>query len=167
MIGRGVCDMVLDLRRALFSEMATVQVGMLGVQGSALPFEPMVHLMAPSSPELWFLAEPDSDLVKAIEGSSTAAYCVTGRNHDLHACLTGPVRLAPDRRGLERVWSISAEAMFPGGLSNIDWTPLQVKVAEAVVWARPESAVVPGMEMILSTLQEQTLTDDKRQVLRF
>lgn len=159
--------MVLDLRRALFSEMAMVQVGMFGVQGAALPFEPMVHLMAPSTPELWFLAEPDSDLVKAIEGSSTASYCFTGRNHDLHACLSGPVRLAPDRRGLERVWSISAEALFPGGLSNIEWTPLQVKMTEAVVWASPQSAVVPGMEMIRPTLQVHALTHGKRQVLKF
>lgn len=159
--------MGVDLRRALFSEMAMVQVGMLGVQGVALPFQPMVHLMTPSSPELWFLAEPDSDLVKAIEGPATAAYCFTGRNHDLHACLTGPVRLAPDRRGLERVWSISAEALFPGGLSGIDWTPLQMKVAEAAVWASPCSAVVAGMEMILPTLKDQALTEEKRQVIRF
>lgn len=159
--------MGLDLRRALFSEMAMVQVGMLGVQGAALPFQPMHHLMAPSSPELWFLAEPDSDLVKAIDGSATATYCLTGRNHDLHACLTGPVRLAPDRRGLERVWSISAEGRFPGGLSSIDWTPLQVKVAEAAVWASPESAVLAGMEMILPTLKDQALTEEKHQLIRF
>ena len=47
---------------------------MWGVLGAARPFQPMRHLMAPSSPELWFLAEPDSDLVKAIDGSATATY---------------------------------------------------------------------------------------------
>lgn len=158
--------MTLDLRRALLSEMAMVQVGMLGVQGSALPLQPMVHLMGPTHDECWFLSEPDSDLVKAIDGTATAVYCFTGRNHDLHACLTGPMRLAPDRRGLERVWSITAEALFPGGLSGIEWTPLQVRLAEASVWASPHSAVVTGMEMILPTLREEALTEPRKQVIR-
>ena len=159
--------MTLDLRRALFAEMAMVQVGMLGVQGAALPLQPMFHLMVPSSPEMWFLAEPDSDLVKSIDGLTTGTYCLIGRDHDLHACLTGPMRLAPDRRGLERVWSISAEALFPGGLSNLEWTPLQMRIAEASVWASPESAVVAGMEMILPTLQGDVLDGAKKQVFRF
>ncbi len=160
--------MAVDLRRTLFSEMAMVQVGMLGVQGTALPFQPMVHLMAPVPRELWFLAEPDSDLVKATFGADpgqavAGIYCFTGRNHDLHACLTGPLRLAPDRRGLEQVWSISAEALFPGGLSDIEWTPLQMRLAEASVWASVESAVVTGMETVLPDLRDQART----QVIRF
>ncbi len=160
--------MAFDLRRALFSEMAVVQVGMLGVQGAALPLQPMVHLMALHAwPELWFLAEADSDLVKAIGPSADAVYGLTGRNHDLHACLTGPVRQAPDRRGLERVWSITAEALFPGGLSDIEWVPLHMRVAEASVWASVQSAVLQDMEMILPGLQQDPLTEAKKQVIRF
>lgn len=159
--------MAAGLRRALFSEMAMVQVGMLGVQGVALPLQPMIHLMAPALPELWFLAETDSDMVKSVETAAVGVYCFTGRNHDLHACLTGPLRLAPERRGLERVWSISAEAAFPGGLSNIEWMPLQMRLAEATVWASPDSAVVAGMEMILPTLREETLDAAQQEVIRF
>lgn len=160
-----------DLRRDLFNELAMVQVGMLGVVGSGLHLQPMYHLTIPGEPLIWFLAEADSDLVAAIGAGGRARYCLTGRNHDFHASLTGPIAPAPDRQGLERVWSVAAEAQFPGGLGDLEWLPLRFELAEARVWHSPESAVLAGMEAILSSLVSDSPPDrpaeKRRGVLRF
>lgn len=142
-----------DLRRVLLQELAIVQVGLLGLRDSPLPFRPMVHLLVPDSGRLWFLAETDTDFVRACEGSrAEAVYCLTGRNHDVHACLTGLIRTVPDRQGLQHAWSITAEAQFPGGLADIEWMPMCLTLREADVWRSPESAVLAGMEAIAAAL---------------
>lgn len=135
-------------------DLAVVQVGMLGVRGTPLPFRPMAHLVGADLSALWFLAEADTDLVRAVEGGAEAWYCLTGRAHDRYACIGGPIRTVPDRQGLERVWSITAEAMFPGGLGDIEWMPLRLDPREADVWAEPSSAVLAGMDAIASALPD-------------
>lgn len=137
-----------------------MQVGMLGVRGTPLPFRPMAHLMAPEAERLWFLAEADTDLVRAVElPGAEAWYCLTGRNHDRYACIGGPIRTVPDRQGLEKVWSITAEAMFPGGLADIEWMPLCLTPCEADVWAEPSSAVLAGMDAIASALADAPVAE--------
>lgn len=149
------CD-PLDLLKALTQELSVVQVGMLGVQGAPLPFRPMAHLVGPGAGTLWFLAETDTDLVRAVEASGAQAfYCLTGRNHDRYACLSGAIRTVPDRQGLERVWSITAEALFPGGLTDIEWMPLCLKLDAADIWAEPRTAVLAGMDAITSAFPEE------------
>ena len=145
----------VDLRRALMQELSAVQVGMLGVLGSPLPFRPMAHLVAPDLGALWFLAETDTDLVRAVEqAGAEGSYCVTGRNHDRYACLHGSIRTVPDRQGLEKVWSITAEALFPGGLADIEWMPLCMTLRTADVWSEPRSTVLPGMDAIAASLPD-------------
>lgn len=155
-----------DLRRDLFNELAMVQVGMLGIVGSGLHLQPMVHLTIPGDPLMWFLAEADSDLVAALGDGGQARFCLTGRNHDFHACLTGPIRPVPDRQGLEQVWSVTAEARFPGGLADIEYIPLRFEPAEAAVWLSAESAVLAGMEAILSSIGQARPSGERRAVLR-
>ncbi len=46
-------------------DLAVVQVGMLGVRGTPLPSAPMAHLVGADLSALWFLAEADTDLVRA------------------------------------------------------------------------------------------------------
>lgn len=147
-------DTERHLHRRLVHELAAVQAGMLGVAGSDLHPRPMFHLTIPGEPVLWFLAEADSDLHAAIGAGATANYCLTGHRHDFHACLTGTIRPAPDRQGLERVWSVAAEARFPGGLADLDWMPLRMDMTEAAVWTSPAPAVLTGMDLILSGLPD-------------
>lgn len=153
------------LRRALYAELAVVQAGLLEVIGAGSHPRPMYHLSAGASAgkgaELWFLTPADSDLVAEVGQGATARFCLTGHRHDLFASLTGPIRTAPDRQGLERVWSPAAEAQFPGGLQDLEWTPLHMQPAEAAVWTTARSAVLEGMDLILSGLAErQDRTDD-------
>lgn len=158
----------VDLSKTLFHELSVVQVGMLGVQGSTLPFRPMAHLTQTDGAALWFLAETDSDLVRACEAAEAEAfYCLTGRNHDRYACLAGPIRTVPDRQGLQNVWSITAEALFPGGLADIEWMPLCLTLRAADVWASPESAVLAGMDAIASALPDDRPERQLHQHLAF
>lgn len=154
MVARALTPM--DLRKALLQELSVVQVGMLGVRGTPLPFRPMAHLLAPDLGAIWFLAETDTDLVRKVEGAGAEAwYCLIGRGHDRYACLGGPIRTVPNRQGLERVWSITAEAMFPGGLADIEWMPLRMDLREADVWVEPQSAILAGMEAITTALSDE------------
>lgn len=159
--------MTADLRRELFNELAMVQVGMLGVVGSGQHLQPMVHLTIPGDPVMWFLAEADSDLVAALGGGGQGRFCLTGRNHDFHASLTGPIRPVPDRQGLEKVWSVAAEARFPGGLADIEYTPLRFEPDEALVWLSAESAILAGMDAILSSIGADRPAGPRRALVRF
>jgi general stress protein 26 len=141
-----------DLRRRLVHELAMVQAGMLGVPGSGLHPQPMFHLTIPGEALIWFMAEADSDLLAAIGNGTAGRYLLTGHRHDLHASLCGRLTPAPDRQGLERVWSVAAETRFPGGLGDLDWVPLRFALSEAAVWASPQPALMTGMDMILSGL---------------
>lgn len=145
------------LRRALFHELAAVQVGMLGIIGAGGHPRPMVHLVIPGEAALWFLAEADGDLAAEVGTGAEARHLLTGHRHDLYASLTGPIRPVPDRQGLERVWSPAAEAIFPGGMGDLDWLPLRLTVAEAAVWRSAQSALVAGMDLILSGLSDPAL----------
>lgn len=156
-----------DLRRALSNELAMVQVGMLGIMGAGQHLRPMYHLTIPGDPLIWFLAEADSDLVASVGSRAQARYCLTGRNHDFHASLTGPIIPAPDRQGLERVWSVAAETLFPGGLGDLEWSPLRFEPAEAAIWLSPESAILTGMEAILSSIGPERATGSRHAVLHF
>jgi len=145
-----------------------VQVGMLGVQDTPMPFRPMAHLVGPDPGTLWFLAGTDTDLVRAVESPGARAfYCLTGRNHDRYACLSGPIRTVPDRQGLERVWSVTAEALFPGGLADIEWMPLCLTLETADVWAEPQSAIIAGMDAITAALSDPPPADRMHTVLTF
>lgn len=150
----------VDLHKVLMQELAVVQVGMLGVRDTPLPFRPMAHLVAPDLSAIWFLAETDTDLVRAVEHPGAQGwYCLTGRAHDRYACIGGPIVTMPDRQGLERVWSITAEALFPGGLADIEWMPLRLTPQDVDVWAEPQTAVLAGMEAIASALPEEKLKE--------
>lgn len=138
------------LRRALFQELVAVQAGLLGIIGAGGHPRPMVHLAVPGGDALWFLAEADGDLTAEVGTGAEARYLLTGHRHDLFASITGPIWPVSDRQGLETVWSPAAEAIFPGGLGDLDWLPLRMRMAEAMVWTSPRSAVVAGMDLILS-----------------
>lgn len=127
-----------------------MQTGLLGIIGVGGHPRPMVHLAVPGGDVLWFLAEADSDLTAEVGTGAEARYLLTGHRHDLFASITGPIRPVPDRQGLEAVWSPAAEAIFPGGLGDLDWLPLRLRMAEAMVWTSAHSAVVAGMDLILS-----------------
>ena len=125
----------MGLWPALAAEMGRVRVGMLGVQGSALPLCPMLHLPEREVTALWFLAEADADLVKTVAaGGCCGIYAFVGADHDFYASLAGPIRTVPDRRGLETVWTDAAEARFPGGLGDIEWMPLRLELRDAALW---------------------------------
>jgi general stress protein 26 len=127
--------MAADLRKTLFEELTRVQVGFLGVQDpTILHPQPMVHLCSQDRPDIWFLAAADSDLVRMLGDGTRGIYCLAGYNHDFHATLCGPLRPVPDRQGLEKIWSPQAERLFPGGLGDIEWTPLKLSLEEASIW---------------------------------
>lgn len=157
------------LRRALFHELAAVQAGLLGIIGARGHPRPMVHLAIPGKADLWFMAEADSDLTAAVGTGAAARYLLTGHRHDLFASMTGPIQPVPERQGLEQVWSPAAEALFPGGLGDPDWLPLRMHITEAAVWTTPYSAVVAGMDMILSAAISPTdrPVAERGAVLRF
>lgn len=66
----------------------------------------------PDAAQPWFLANTDTDFVRATEQSGAEPwYCLTGRNHDHYACNGWPIHTLPDRNAPEKVCSITAEVL--------------------------------------------------------
>lgn len=128
-----------------------VSAGMLGVSGSGQHMQPMHPYVDRDKRSIWFFAKRDSDIAKAAITGSQAHFCVIGKGHDYHACVSGTVREGVDEQALDRYWNSVAEAWF-NEKHDPNLTMIELDLKDGVAWASTSSTVLFGWEILKSNM---------------
>ena len=136
----------------LWEQLDDVHAGMLGVEGSGQHMQPMAPQLDREAGTIWFYTRNDSDLAKAAGGGAKAHFCVIGKDHDYHACISGPLRQTADRAKIDQFWSPVVAAWFEGGKDDPALTMLALSMEEAAIWASSSNPITFGWEIAMANL---------------
>lgn len=131
----------------LWQQLEEIHAGMLGVEGSSQHMQPMAPQLERDAKTIWFFSKKSSDLVRAIGTGNRAHFCVIGKDHDYHACLSGTIVQNPDKAKIDQFWSPVVNAWFDGGKDDPDLTLLEMTLYDAAIWASSGSALTFGWEI--------------------
>jgi general stress protein 26 len=108
-------------------------IGMLGLAGAQeAALQPMTAFAERETGRLWFFTYKDTDLAEAVGGGAAAMFVY--QRDDLQACLTGRLRLQPDRERMDRYWNPVVAAWYPQGKDDPRLTMLCFDAEAAQVW---------------------------------
>jgi len=124
----------------LWKQLDDVRAGMLGVEGSHSHMQPMGHMTDQDNARLWFFTSRGGDLFNEIGGGKRAHFCLTGKKHDYHACLSGQLSESRDRAKIDELWSDIAGAWF-NGKDDPDLALLSFELDDAAIWASTRNPV--------------------------
>lgn len=145
--------------RQLWDEIAKIHAGMLGIEGSHMHFQPMAPHVDTKTSTIWFFTKSDTDLVRHVGNGAKAHFCVVGKDHDYHACLSGVVTERKDSAKLEEYWSSIVEAWYEGGKADPKLTMLAMHVDDAEIWASTGSALKFGWEIAKANMNDNETPD--------
>lgn len=134
-------------REQLFDELSRVRAGMLGVNHGAWGPAPMSPLIERENWKIFFFTKRSSHLVASVGLGGQAQFCLVGKDHDYYARLTGPIIQNSESAAIDRHWSATASAWFPGGRDDPDLSLLEFTPNEAEIWASTDSSAVFAWEM--------------------
>lgn len=154
--------------RQLWSEIDAIHAGMLGIEGAPMHMQPMAPHADPKTNTVWFFSRNDTDLVQAIRPGTRAHFCVVGKDHDYHACLTGVIEVRKDPAKIDEYWSAVTAAWYEHGKTDPHLTLLALHVDDAEIWASTDSSLKFGWEIAKANLNEEKMPDvSVRQHLAF
>ena len=146
-------------KEQLWDQVDDIHAGMLGVEGFGQHMQPMAPQVDRDASTIWFYTRKDSDLAKAAGDGAKAHFCVVGKSHDYHACMSGSLRQTEDRAKIDQFWSPIVEAWFEGGKDDPALTMLALSLEEAAIWASSANPITFGWE-----IAKANLTDDQPDV---
>lgn len=147
-------DTLEEPAEQLWEQLDDIHAGMLGVEGSGQHMQPMAPQLDRDANIIWFYSRRDSDLARAAGGGSRAHFCVIGKDHDYHACLSGTLRQVDEGAPVDRFWSPVVAAWFEGK-HDPALTMLELDLEEAAIWASPSSALAFGWEILKANLTDE------------
>ena len=133
--------------KQLWDEIDGIHAGMLGVENSGLLMQPMAPQTDRKTNTIWFFTKTDAELVKAIKPGSRAHFCVVGKDHDYHACISGRIMLRRDPAKVDEYWSSVVEAWFDHGKEDPRLTMLALEIEDVEIWASTGSKLKFGWEI--------------------
>lgn len=146
-------------KRQLWDEINGVHAGMLGLEGTHMHFQPMAPNVDTKTNTIWFFTKADTDLVRAIGAGGRAHFCVTGKNHDYHACLSGPIEVRLDAAKRDEYWSAVTAAWYEQGKEDPLLTMLAFKVDDAEIWASTNSTLKFGWEIAKANMTDEKMPE--------
>jgi general stress protein 26 len=143
----------------LWGEIGSVHAGMLGIEGSGLPMQPMSPNADPKGNSIWFYAKSSSELASAINGGSDAEFCVVGKNHDYHASLKGTLSVQRDLLKIDEYWNSVVAAWFEHGKDDPDLTMLRLRLRDGQIWASTGNTLKFGWEIARANYSDEKTPD--------
>ncbi len=134
----------------LFEEIGRARAGMLGLQGSEMPLKPMTAYLDDDNRRIVFFTARDHDLTAAVAPGSHAHFCLVGKDHDYHACLSGTIAQVHDTALIDRFWNPIISAWYPGGKIDPKLILLVLSLEDAAIWASTDSTLRFGWEIVKS-----------------
>jgi general stress protein 26 len=124
----------------LWRELKHVNAGMIGIQGSHSHMQPMAHMCDQDGAKLWFFTGRSGDFFKEAGSGSRAHFCLVGKKHDYHACLSGELRESRDRSKIDEFWNDMAAAWWKGK-DDPDLALLEFDLEDAAIWASTRNPI--------------------------
>lgn len=142
-----------DPEHQLFDQIDGVHAGMLGIEGEGA-MQPMAPELDRATKTIWFFTKKDTDLARSIGASARGMFCLVGKHHDYHACLSGRLEQRLDPEVRDRFWNSVAEAWFEGGKDDPDLTMLALVLDEGHIWASTNSTLKFGWQIAKANLTD-------------
>lgn len=143
----------------LWEEIEGVHAGMLGLVGSEMHMQPMAPFVDRQTHTIWFFTKTDSELVTALRPGSRAHFCVVGKKHDYHACLSGRLVETKDPAKIDEYWNSVVAAWYEGGKSDPTLTMIALSLDDAEIWASTGSTLKFGWEIAKANLSPEKTPD--------
>lgn len=138
-----------------YDELEKIHGAMLGVDGSGLQMQPMAPQVDRPNKTIWFFTKTDAALTKAIGPGARAHLAVVGKDHDYHACVSGPIEQRRDPDIVERFWSPVVAAWYDEGKEDPKLTLLALRLEDGEAWASTDSALRFGWEIARANLSSE------------
>lgn len=145
--------------RQLWDEIGAIHAGMLGLQDVHMHFQPMAPHADPHANTIWFYSKKDTALVEALRPGMRAHFCVVGKNHDYHACLSGTLEARDDPAKRDEYWTSLTEAWYEGGKNDPLLVMLALKLDDAEIWASTGNPLRFGWEVAKANLDDGKMPD--------
>lgn len=130
-----------------------IRAGMLGVDGSGQHMQPMHPNCEHEGRNIWFFVKKDSDLAQTIGSGAHGHFCVIGRNHDYHACVSGRLTLEHNAAMIDRFWNSVTAAWF-NGKDDPKLTLVKMALEDGVAWGSV-GTVKFGWEVLKANMSEK------------
>jgi general stress protein 26 len=138
-------------KEQLFDEIDRIHAGMLGLEGSSMHMQPMAPQLDRQTGTIWFFTKTDTEIAEAIGPGARAHFCVVGKDHDYHACISGRILLRRDPVKIDEYWNSVIEAWFDGK-DDPKLTLLALEMEDAEIWASTGSTLKFGWEIAKANL---------------
>lgn len=126
----------------LREQMKHVNAGMLGIEGSHSHMQPMSPMADWDNGRLFFFADKASDFYRELGDGARAHFCLTGKKHDYHACLSGDLTENTDP-------ALKAERFKKNSMADAWWKSaddpdlafLEFRLEDAAIWASTRNPI--------------------------
>lgn len=145
--------------KQLWDEIDGIHAGMLGLEGSHMHMQPMAPQSDRKTNTIWFYTKTDSDLVQAVRPGARAHFCVVGKDHDYHACLSGTLDVKRDAAKIDEYWNSVVAAWYEDGKNDPKLTMLSMHLDDAAIWASTDSTLKFGWEIAKANLDDDKTPD--------
>ena len=118
----------------LWDNLENVHAGLLGLEDSRAPMQPMAHHVDRAGRRLWFLTRRETDFYQELRSGSAAQFCVISKGQDFHASILGTISERQDPAMLEEIWNPVVSAWFTGK-DDPELKMLAFELKSAAIWA--------------------------------
>lgn len=120
-----------ELKQHMWDKLEKGPFMMVGLAGGNSHSEPLTAQLDKDQVDtLWFFIGKDNRLAKG--GPATAQFVSKGQ--DFFASLSGSVVIDNNQAMIDKLWSKSVEAWFPGGKSDPNLALLRFDIGDAELW---------------------------------
>ena len=125
-----------EIRQRMWKAIAESPYLMVRLVGASEHAEPMTAILDENvEGRFWFYMNRNNRLAPG--GRAMAQFVSTG--HDLFSCISGTLSAERDPAVVDRYWSHTVEAWFPGGRGDPDLLMMRFDLDNAEIWTRDSS----------------------------
>ena len=144
-----------DSKSDFYDKLEDVRAGMLGLvsDNKLVPMSPNFDDDAPEA--IWFITAQGTDLVNALaSGPQQGRYVIGEGGAGLYADINGTLALSDDRKKLDEIWSVVADAWFEDGKQDPDVRLLKFTMTDAEAWLTSTSGVKFFYEIVKANVTD-------------
>lgn len=142
---------------AFWSALESSPFLMLGLPSRAAHSQPMTAQFNARQGPIWFYGSRAGRLVEGLASTNDAMAQYVGEGHKLFACMSGSLTIDNDPSIIEKFWSNSVEAWYPGGKTDPDLVMLRFDPQHIEIWQADLSLMGKLKMMFGGTLQAADL----------
>lgn len=148
-----ISDTCENPKKELYDQLADVNAGMLGLEGSSLHMQPMSHQIDKETGRLVFFTAKGTDIVDAVMSGQTGRFTFISKDQDFHCSIRGSIETSQDPALIDKLWNPVIDAWFEGK-KDPALTLLVLTPGSARIWASTNSAIRFGWEILKSNITD-------------